>query len=63
MTGNTTTVEVKSGIEYNVPFEVTQTQYNILMNHFAGVVAGREEEGKYYIKVWYEKYIPVITNF
>ncbi len=50
-------------IKYDTPIEVTKSQYNTLMNKFAGIVAGREEEGKYYIKVWLMKYAPVIHSF
>ena len=67
MTGDTATLEVQPKkefkIDYNVPFEVTQSQYNDLMKHFAGIVAGREEEGKYYIKVWITAYNSSIINF
>lgn len=43
-------------IQYNVPFEVTKEQHNKLMINCAGIVTGREENGKYYIKVWLMKY-------
>ncbi len=39
-------------IKYNVPFEVTEKQYNRLMVDCAGIVAGRKEKGKFFIKVW-----------
>jgi hypothetical protein len=32
------------------------------MNKFAGIVAGREEEGKYYIKVWLMKYSKMVLS-
>jgi hypothetical protein len=43
-------------IRYNVPIEVTQRQYNICMSSLSGIVAGRVENGKYYIKVFLMKY-------
>lgn len=43
-------------IKYNIPFEVTETQYNKLMYDFSGVVAGRKKDGKFYIKVWLMEY-------
>lgn len=50
-------------IEYDTPFEVTKEQYNTLMNNFQGVVAGRESEGKYYIKAWLMQYASAISQF
>ena len=44
-------------IKYDVPIEVTQKQYNSIMNSCCGVVAGREADGKYYIKVWHMVYV------
>lgn len=49
-------------MKYDSPFEVTSEQYKNLMNQFAGIVAGKEEDGKYYIKVWFTKYIPMIEK-
>jgi hypothetical protein len=43
-------------IRYNVPIEVTQRQYNICMNNLSGIVAGRVDDGKYYIKIFLMKY-------
>ena len=39
-------------IGYDIPITVTEKQYRHLMKEFGGTVAGREENGKYYIKVW-----------
>ena len=50
-------------IEYDTPFEVTKEQYNILMNNFQGAIAGREDAGKFYIKVWIMHYASAISNF
>lgn len=44
----TSTTEIK----YDTPFEVTKEQYEQLMKQCDGLVAGREEKGKYFIKVW-----------
>ena len=43
-------------IKYDTPIEVTKSQYHKLMTDCAGVVAGLEENGKYFIKVWLMKY-------
>jgi len=43
-------------IGYDIPITVTEKQYRHLMKEFGGVVAGREENGKYYIKVWLMSY-------
>lgn len=39
-------------VEYDKQIEVTKEQYVFLVNNFAGILAHREEKGKYYIKVW-----------
>jgi len=49
-------------IEYDKPIEVTQTQYNLLRSRFAGVVAYRKANGKYYVKVWMMSYAKMIEN-
>jgi hypothetical protein len=43
-------------IKYDTPIEVTESQYRKLMSDFAGIVAGRQENGRYFIKVWMMKY-------
>ena len=43
-------------IKYDVPIEVTKTQYEYIMRQFSQLVAGRIEGGKYYIKLWGMKY-------
>ncbi len=50
-------------IIYDKPFEVTEKQYNGLMNVFSGCVAGRTESGKFYIKVWLTRYSKEISQF
>lgn len=43
---------------YDIPIEVTQKQYSTAMNLCAGLVCGRIDNGKYYIKPWFElKYV------
>ena len=50
-------------IEYDKPIEVTQNQYNKALNYFAGIVAGRIEKGKFYIKLWIPKYKSYLEDF
>ena len=45
------------GIKYDTPIEVNQRQYNICMNRHHGIYAGRTENGKYFIKVLFMKYV------
>ena len=49
-------------IKYDIPIEVTEKQYRKLMTECAGIVAGREENGKYYIKVWFMKYTEYVKR-
>ena len=49
-------------IIYDTPFEVTKEQYKVYMTQLAGIVVGREENGKYYIKVWMTKLFNQILN-
>jgi hypothetical protein len=58
-----TTEKTTEIIKYDVPFEVSKEQYSFLMNNFQGIVAGREQEEKYYIKVWLIQYAKQIENF
>lgn len=50
-------------IKYNTPIEVTKSVHDVLMLRFAGVVAGRESEGKYYVKVLLMKYADMVGKF
>ncbi len=43
-------------IKYDTPIEVTEVQYYKLMLALPGIVAGRVEEGKHYIKCWLMKH-------
>ena len=49
-------------IGYDIPITVTEKQYRHLMKEFGGAVAGREENGKYYIKVWMMEYVEPIQR-
>ena len=50
-------------IIYNVPVEVNQEQYNILMNIFSGIVAGRKTNDKYFIKVLIPNYTKHVQEY
>lgn len=41
-------------VKYDTPIDVTERQYNILMNRCSGMIAGRkdEETGQHQIKMW-----------
>jgi len=43
-------------IQYDKSIEVTESQYNACMSRLDGYVAGRKENGKFYIKIWFMKY-------
>ena len=49
-------------IKYDVPFEVTKTQYIALMKDCSMIVAGRVDNDKYLIKVWMMKYLPYVQR-
>lgn len=53
---------MNSIIEYDKPIEVTKKQYSILMVKLSGVVAGREENGKYFVKVWLMGYKHIVEK-
>ena len=52
-------------MEYNIPFEVSKQEYDILRTKMAGVLAHRhdKEENKYYVKLLMEQYKPIIESF
>ena len=39
-------------IKYDTPIEVSKEQYKRLIIQFAGVIAHRNENGRYWIKIW-----------
>ena len=53
---------METEIKYDTPIEVTQRQYNAIMSNCEGIVAGREEAGKYYIKVFLTKYSNLVKK-
>lgn len=46
-------------IEYDIPVEVNQKQYNAIRKDYGHVCAHREDRqnGKFYIKLWYTTYV------
>jgi len=50
-------------IESNTEIEVDKEQYQYLIKNFAGVVAHRESEGKFYIMIWLKEYTKPIESF
>jgi hypothetical protein len=40
-------------IKYDTPIEVTHKQYGFLVTHYSGKIAHRQENGRYFIKLWY----------
>lgn len=50
-------------IELDKQIEVTKDQYQLLKHNFSGICTFRESNDKYYIKVWYNKYINIINQF
>jgi len=51
-------------IQEDSPIEVTKEQYLQIMNgrYTCGSCAGLEENGKYFIKVWFMDYVPQIKQ-
>ncbi len=43
-------------VKYDTPIEVTEKQYKTSMNELSGVVAGKIEDGKFYLKLWIMTY-------
>lgn len=53
----------KTIIEYNVPFEVTEKQYKVIVTTLPGIVFHNiDEDGKYWIKIMLTKYKDHILN-
>lgn len=48
--------------KYDMPFEVTQRQYSAVMREYAGCVAGREHDGRFYLKIWIMQYARAIRS-
>lgn len=52
-------------MKYDTPIQVTEAQYNVVMRKCSGIVAGRVDCGKFYIKLWmmkYSKFVLQILN-
>lgn len=49
-------------IKYNTPIEVSKEKYDLLMDKASGIVAGRVENGKHYVKVMIMKYSNYVLN-
>lgn len=43
-------------LQYDTPIEVSQRAYALLMNDLSGVCAGRQHQGKFYVKIWIMEY-------
>lgn len=43
-------------IKYNIPIEVNKQQYYLLIKHFSGIIAHKNKNGKFWIKVWFMEY-------
>lgn len=51
-------------IEYDKQIEITEKQYRYMIVEFKGIIAHRiDENGRYWIKVWYMKYAPLIKKY
>lgn len=56
-------MESKEMIQYDKPIEVTKKQYDKLLVKCAGIVAHRiDNEGKYWIKVWFMQYKDMVQK-
>lgn len=60
----TTLPTTKHPLLYDSQIEVTQGQYKILTStdQFKGIFAHREENGKFFIKIWLMKYAKCILK-
>lgn len=50
-------------VKHNIEIEVTKQSQQSIMARFGGVVAHREENGKYYIKIMLKSYIKYIAAY
>lgn len=50
-------------VEYDKKIEVTKTQFLYLRKYYAGLIAYRDENGKYYIKVWHTRFAKEIEKY
>ena len=49
-------------IKYDTQIEVSKQQYDKLIVDCTGIIAHREQNGKYFIKVWYMKYKHIVLD-
>lgn len=49
-------------IELDTPIEVSETQYYILMHNMQGVIAGRKDGDRYFIKCWLMRYKNIVEK-
>jgi hypothetical protein len=49
-------------LKYDTQFEVSKEEYDRLMTECAGIVAGREEDGKFYCKILLMPYIKEVRK-
>lgn len=50
-------------IQYNIPFEVTESMSRRILIYWGGIVAHRREEGKFLIKVLMPQYTKRVQNW
>jgi len=50
-------------IKYDIAVEVTLEQYNYLTFKYKGALAYREDNGRYYIKLWSTRYAKEILKY
>jgi len=51
-------------VRYDVPIEVTKTQYDLMLSKLDGIVCGRHDEvnGKFYVKCWNIQYKKLVSD-
>ncbi len=49
-------------LEYDIPEEVTEKQFRAVMAKCSGIVCGKQEDGKFLIKLWWTKYRPYVQQ-
>ena len=50
-------------VEYDTPTEVSQGQYLIMRKAFAGIVAHRQEKGRYWVKLLWPGHEGIAERF
>ncbi len=49
-------------LEYDIPEEVTEKQFRAVMANCGGLLCGKQENGKFLIKLWLTKYRSYVLN-